>query len=441
MAEPTVVVYGANWCPDCKRAKKFLGEQLVPYTWVDLDENPPAQHFVEQINDGKRIIPTILFDFGGALDVDALPGASRDEAGRPLPGTPPQIDRDHILVEPSNAELAAKLGLQTKAKLPAYDVVIIGGGPTGLTAAIYTAREGLDTLVVERSALGGQAAITERIENFPGFPQGVSGAELADRIVQQARRFDVEILQAQEVEQIIPASAETEHYHRVCMADGHDVRGRAILVATGATYKRLGVPGEEDFIGAGVHFCATCDGPFYKGAQELAVVGGGNSATEEGLHLTKYADRVTLLVRGDALTASKTAADKVSSHPKIDIRYNTAITALEGNGRLGAVKLRGPDGESEIQPAGLFVFIGLEPNSRPLRDLVAVDERGFVLTGHDLIHGETAPERLPWPMETSIPGIFAAGDLRQGATRQIASAVGEGAAVAIAMRDYLKSVG
>src|SRR5919112_2774545 len=256
-------MYGATWCSDCKRAKKFFGEQRVAYDFVDVETDAAGLRIVEETNKGKRIIPTILFPDGS------------------------------ILVEPSNAELAEKLALQTRPMASFYDLVIVGGGPTGLTAALYSAREGIETLVVERSGLGGQAGITERLDNFPGFPEGIGGAEFADRLTAQCRRFGVELLSAAEV-----VAVEVDGQYRVVrFADGGEVRASAVLVAPGSTYRRLGVPGEEDFIGAGVHFCATCDGPFYRD-QDVLVVGGGNSAVEEAVFLARFASQVTIVTNG-----------------------------------------------------------------------------------------------------------------------------------------------
>ena len=270
MSEHLIKVYGAPWCPDCRRSKQFLGEMRVPYEWIDIDEDPASAELVRQKNNGKQIIPTIVFGDGS------------------------------FLAEPSNNELARKLGLALKAERSFYDLVIIGGGPAGLTAAIYAAREGIDALVVEKSALGGQAGVTERIDNYPGFPEGVGGAELADRMVRQARRYGVELLSA-----VAVASLRREGDYACTVTDsGEEYGARAVIVATGSTYRRLGVPGEEDLIGAGIHFCATCDGPFYKGSDELLVIGGGNSGLEEGLFLTQFADRVTLLEFGPQLKAS-----------------------------------------------------------------------------------------------------------------------------------------
>lgn len=393
MSYPHLTVYGATWCSDCKRTKKFLGEQRVHYNWVDIEQDPDGLALVERLNGGKRIIPTIVFDDSSTL------------------------------VEPSNAELAAKLGLQTRARMSYYDLICVGGGPASLTAALYAAREGLDVLVIEKSGLGGQAGITELLDNFPGFPEGVGGAEFADRLTQQALRFGVELLQAQEVISL-QVKAESRY---ITTADGNEYGAPTILVATGSTYRRLGVPGEEELIGAGIHFCATCDGPFYKG-QHVVVIGGGNSAGEESLFLSRFADKVTILMRGAEMTASKVVANKVLENPKIDLLANTEVLSFQGEGKLQSVTIRNRvSGETaEISPAGVFVFIGLTPNSGWLPPEIKRDPYGFIRTSQTF--------------ETSIPGVFAAGDVRKGSTKQAASAAGEGAAVALMIREYLKSV-
>ena len=409
MVESKVTVYGAYWCPDCRRAKKFLGEQFVPYRWVDIEQDKEGEAYVLKRNDGKRIIPTIVFE------------------------------DDTFLVEPSNAELAKKLGLKTEASRTYYDLIIIGAGPAGLTASIYASREGADVLLVERSGLGGQAGITVGLDNFPGFPEGISGQEFSDRVTQQARRFGVEILQAVDVERL----EMEEGYHEVYTSDDRHYHSRALLVATGASYRRLEVPGEDDFIGAGIHFCATCDGPFYKGSKEIVVVGGGNSAVEEGLHLTNFTEKVTLLVRGDKLTASQIAIDKVNEpNSKVDVKYNTVVTAFEGkDSKLKTIKYHFKDSQEieEVHPAAAFIFIGQTPNTSFLKEYVETDTYGFVLTGHDLKHDNDGKhETDPLPFETSVPGIFAAGDARHGSTKQVASAVGEGAAASISIREFLR---
>ncbi len=406
---PNITIYGAPWCPDCRRSKKFLTEQLIHFRWVNIDEDAEGRAFVEAKNNGRRIIPTIVFDDGSFLS------------------------------EPTNAELARKLGLQSKPKRQVYDLIIVGGGPCGLTAAIYAAREGISTLIVERSGLGGQAGLTVGLDNFPGFPEGIGGAEFAERLVQQARRFDVEILQAQEVLAVHP---DEDGCRVVELPDNSELHGLSVLLATGASYRRLGVDGEEDYLGAGVHYCATCDGPFYKGADNLTVIGGGNSAVEEGLHLLNFASHVHLLVRGDKLTASKTAIDSVTMDPNVTIHYNTQVTAFRGqDGKLTEVVYTNGDSQPlTLATSAAFVFVGQQPNTQFLHNSLRMDDRGFILTGHDLIHDVEDLAWVPYNMETSTRGIFAAGDCRSGSTKQVASAVGEGASAAIAIRDYLKSI-
>ena len=408
-----VTVYGAHWCPDCHRSKQFLGEHQIRYNWIDIEEDTEGEQFVIGANDGKRRIPTIRFADGS------------------------------ILSAPSNADLAAKLGLKTTAKRHHYDVVIVGAGPAGLTTALYTAREGLDTLLIERAAIGGQAAATLHLDNVPAFDEGITGAELAARFRRQVERFGVEIIQAQEVSRI-----ETHGPYRcVLTAAGSKYSGGAVVLATGSRYRRLNVPGEAAFVGAGVHFCATCDGPFYKG-ESVAVVGGGNSAAEESLFLTRFVDQVTLLVRGDRLKASQVIQEKVLDHPQIDVRLNTVVESLLGaDSKLHTVKVRRDDiGETEeLRVPAAFIFIGLDPNNGFLEGSpVRLDERGFVVTGHELVHDGDRPvgfeDLEPALLETSVPGVFAIGDLRAGSTKQVASAAGEGAAVALMIRDYLKDV-
>ncbi len=410
MTEPKITLYGAYWCPDCRRSKKFLSEQFVPFKWVDIEQDKEAEALVLKKNNGKRIIPTIVFE------------------------------DDSFLVEPTNAELAKKLGLKTEAKKTYYDIIIIGGGPAGLTAAIYASREGADVLLIERSGLGGQAGITVGLDNFPGFPEGISGQEFSERVTQQARRFGVEILQAVDVERLENESG----YHEVYTSDGKHYHSRVVLVTTGASYRRLEVPGEDDYIGAGIHFCATCDGPFYKGAKEIVVVGGGNSAVEEGLHLTHFAEQVTLLVRGDKLTASQIAIDKVNEPgSKVKVQYNTSVDSFDGqDSKLKSIKTRNiVTGESgEVHPAAAFIFIGQQPNSEFIKSYVQTDSYGFILTGHDLSHNKPNSQTQLLAFETSTPGIFAAGDVRHGSVKQVASAVGEGAAAAISIREYLRTL-
>jgi len=387
----TIRMYGTAWCSDCKRAKQFLGEQRVQYEFVDVDADPAGRAVVQEHNDGLDIIPTILFDDGS------------------------------VLVEPSNAELAAKLGLQTQARNAFYDLVVVGSGPAGLTAALYAAREGLSVLVIERAGVGGQAGVTERLDNFPGFPEGVTGAEFADRLKTQAERFGVEILAAQEVTTVGVDGS----YRIVTTGDGSTYAAFAVLLALGCTYRKLGIDGEDDLIGAGVHFCATCDGPFYRG-RDVVVIGGGNSAGEESIFLTRFAHHVTVVARGAALTASKVVVTKLDEHAKISVVTGATPTgfATTGAGRLRALVVERDGGREEIPADGAFVFIGLSPNSSLVAELVDLDGAGFVVADVG--------------MQTSAPGIFVAGDVRSGSTKQAASAAGEGAAAALAIRRYVE---
>lgn len=389
-----IIVYSTVWCPDCKRAKRFFGEQRVPYVNVDIEQDVEAMAFVERVNNGKRIIPTIVFPDGS------------------------------MLVEPSNAQLAERLGLQTKARRSFYDAIVIGGGPAGLTAALYMAREGMDTLVIEKAGLGGQAGITQTLDNFPGFDEGIPGAEFAERLARQARRFGAEIMQAQDVTDLSP----DRPYWCVTTGDGSEYGTKAVLLATGARYRKLGVPGEDDLIGMNIHFCATCDGAFYKGKKVL-VVGGGNSGFEEGLFLTRFASQVDIVEFSPQVKASPILQEKVAEQPNMSVTVNHAVKAFRGNHKLEAIIMQNrATGElKEWHYDGVFVFIGLSPNSDLVKGKVELDKFGFVVTDQALM--------------TSLPGLFAAGDVRAGSTKQAASAVGEGATAALAIREYLKKAG
>jgi thioredoxin reductase (NADPH) len=388
-----IMIYSTIWCPDCKRAKQFFGEQRVAYTNVDIEQDKKAMSFVEEVNNGMRIIPTIIFPDG------------------------------EILVEPSNAQLAEKLGLTTKAQYKYYDVIVIGSGPAGLTAALYLAREAKKTLVIEKAGVGGQAGITQVIENFPGFDEGISGAEFAERLGRQARKFGVEILQAQEVKKI----SREGQYLCVETGDGESYGGKAVLLATGASYRRLGIPGEEGLIGTNVHFCATCDGAFYKDRKVL-VIGGGNSGFEEGLFLTNFAKQVDIVEFSPEVKASQILREKVAFMEKMKVTVNHAVKELRGDKKLEAVIVedRATGEIKEWKYDGVFVFIGLTPNSALLKDKAELDKWGFIETKS---------------MQTSMEGVFAAGDVRADSTKQAASAAGEGASAALAIREYLKEIG
>ncbi len=389
----TLTVFGAPWCPHCKRVKRFLAAHRVPYDNVDVDEHSEAVDRLKELQGGGQVIPTVVYPDGSHQ------------------------------VNPSDEALAARIGLALEAERDAYDLVIIGGGPAGLAAAIYAAREGIDSIVVDASALGGQAGVSDRIDNYPGFPDGISGAELAERFVDQARRYGVELLSAVSVRSVEPDGEDVV----TSLSSGQELTSHAVIVATGSTYRRLDVPGEDELIGAGVHFCATCDGPFYRGADEVVVIGGGNSALEEGLHLSEFADRVRVLARSE-LSASTVLQERVRSDPQFVVHTGVDIIELEGDrGHFAAVVARDRDsGETVRFPAAAaFVFIGLEPNIEFLSDAVERDAAGFLVTSAT--------------METSVPGVFAAGDVRAGSTKQLGSAVGDGIAALLMVRRHLEA--
>jgi thioredoxin reductase (NADPH) len=388
-----ITVIGATWCPDCRRAKTFLADQRVAYDWIDLEVHPEATEIVERVNNGARAIPTILFPDGSHL------------------------------TEPGNDELADKLGLSRSAKMSMYDLIIVGGGPTGLTAAIYAARENQKVLIVEKSAPGGQAGITECLDNYPGFPDGVEGHELADRMQLQAERYGVEILQAVAVSSIMPSDGGVD----VTTATGETYGARAVLVATGSVYRRTGAEGEGDLIGSGVHFCATCDGPFYRGVDEVLVIGGGNSGLEEGLFLTQFAKHVTVVEFNEHLKASRLLQDKVQSSSQMSVETNTKVVSFHSgeNGKLAYVELedRASGKRRRHDASAAFVFIGLDPNTQFLHGALELDNQGFIVSDEQF--------------RTSAPNVFVAGDVRHGSTKQLASAVGEGAAASIQIRYHL----
>jgi thioredoxin reductase (NADPH) len=381
MNKPDITIYGAPWCPYCVRAKRFLTEMRTPFDWIDIDERPDVLPFLERVNEGNHTIPTIVFG------------------------------DDTIMVAPTNAELAAKIGLKPKARRELYDLIVVGSGPAGLSAAIYAAREGFETLVIDAAGVGGQAGITDRIDNYPGFPQGVGGAELADEMAKQARRFGVEILQAQPVN----ALSDMQICKVVKTASGDEYSAAAVLLATGSKYRKLNVPGEDHLIGKGVHFCATCDGPFYKD-RELLVVGGGNSGVEEGLYLTKFASKVTIVEFGDKLRASKILQEELANHPEVEVRLGTTVTEFSGNGKLASVTLKNvASGETEeITPAGVFIFIGLDPNTGFAKNFVELDQWGFISTSRPWRQAcpastppgtcvRAAPSRWPPPSGRALP--------------------------------------
>jgi thioredoxin reductase (NADPH) len=388
-----IIVYGTTWCPDCRNAKNFLGEHRIQYTWVDIEQDATAMAEVERVNHGRRSVPTIVFP---------------DES---------------VLVEPSDEDLARKLGLRTVAKRSFYDLIIVGGGPAGLTTAIYAAREGLDILVIEKRTPGGQAASTQRMDNYPGFDEGISGIEFGRRLTNQATRFGVEILQATSVRCI----SQEGRYRCVETGDDTDYTARAVLLATGSRYRWLNVPGERMLIGSAIHFCAVCDGPFYKG-KDVLVVGGGNSGFQEGLFLTRFARHVTIVEHLPEAKASKLLQDAVIERKDMTVITNHEVKAFHGErGKLVGVDVmdRATGQMDTWHPDGVFIFAGLNPNTEFLPPEIERDRFGFIVTNQQL--------------ETTMPGVFAAGDVRAGSTKQAAVAAGEGATAALMIREYLQN--
>ena len=389
----TFTLYGATWCHDCKQLKTYLGGHKIDYKYVDIDQDTNSQSMIKELSGGQTLIPTLVFDDGT------------------------------VLVEPSEQDLASKLGLEDGNKTHFTDLIIVGAGPSGLAAAIYTTREGIETEILEKKAVGGQAAITDRIENYPGFPDGISGMKLSEDMAKQAEEFGTKMKLGIEVNSI-----EDKGKYKVVKTSEGDLNAESVILAVGTDYKRLNVPGETENIGRGVHFCATCDGPFFKN-KEIIVVGGGNSAMQEGLFLTKFAAKITFIAWDSKLTGSDFLIQKSLKEPKFSINYMLQTTKIEKVGTK--IKLYATDRttneEKTFEADGIFVFIGLKPNTEFLKGgVVELDERGFIKTDKTL--------------QTNIKGIYAAGDCRSGSTLQIASAVGEGAVAALMVREYLKGL-
>jgi thioredoxin reductase (NADPH) len=386
----SVKIYATAWSDDCKRVRKFLGEQKVHYDFVDIEREPSGLFYIGRLNNGKIVVPTLVID-------------------------------ERVYPNPSNLELAEAFGLRTKPQRQFYELIIVGGGPAGLSAALFCAQERIDGLIIEGAAFGGQAGLTERLDNYPGFPEGITGDEFAKRLELQVRRFEVEMISAQTVEDI----SVDGRYKVVRTVNGDEYRSLSVLLATGSKYRRLNVPGEAELNGAGVHYCSTCDAPFYKGA-EIVVVGGGNSAAEETLFLTKFASKVTMLVWRDQMTASPLYQQKVLEHPKVEVLFNTEAKEFRGLTRLESVFVQNnkTGEEFEIAASGAFVFIGLIPNTDFATGKLNKDAGGFLITDAKL--------------ETNMAGVFAAGDVRSGNIKQVATAAGEGSMAAFMIQRYLQ---
>jgi len=385
-----------RWAPRGHDIRDFLTRNQVPYAWHDPETD----------EEGRRL--------AGTLD------------GPHDPGTPVVFfDDGRAMRDPSNRELADAIGLSTQASLPFYDLVIVGGGPAGLAAAVYGSSEGLKTLLIEREAPGGQAGTTSRIENYLGFPSGLTGSDLARRALAQARRLGAEILSSQESASL----RRDDPYRTVVLGDGSEISCQAVVIASGVAYRQLDVPGAAELAGRGVYYgAATTEAILYRD-QPVAVIGAGNSAGQAAVHLARYASRVHLFVRGEGIEDSMSAylVDQLRAIETVELHVRCEGRAFHGADHLEGVTFVTPDGELTVELAAAFVFIGQQPRTGWLEGVVARDERGFILTGPD-VHRSAGwnLDRDPFLLESSIPGVFAAGDVRHESVKRIASAVGEG---------------
>ncbi len=402
-----VTVVGHAFAPSTHALKDFLTRNLVPYRWLDVELSAEAEPLLKAAGAGPADLPVVVLEDGAAL------------------------------LAPELAEVAARVGLKQRPELKSYDLVIVGAGPAGLAAAVYGASEGLSTLLVEAEAPGGQAGLSSAIENYLGFPSGLSGADLARRAVTQARRFGAEILN--------PVRAtglrREDPYRIVTLSDGGEVGARAVLVATGVAYRRLDAPGADELAGAGVYYGAAVTEAMSVTGRRAFVVGAGNSAGQAAMYLSRFAEEVLMVVRGSGLGASMSSylIAQLQANDRVTVRCRTVVAGLQGAGRLERVTLRDLDSGREVdeEAAAVFVFIGASPHTEWLPAEVARDPQGYVLAGEDLgpSGGQGKPQR-GW-LETSVPGVFVAGDVRYRSVKRIASAVGEGAMAVQAVHRYL----
>ncbi|HEU4525511.1 MAG TPA: FAD-dependent oxidoreductase [Gemmatimonadales bacterium] len=407
-------VAGTALSPASHAVKDFLASNQVPYQWLDMDEDATVRELVSGMDGGAAHVPIVFFPDGTAL------------------------------VQPAIRDLAEKIGLQTRAQKPFYDLIVIGGGPAGLAGAVYGASEGLRTILVERHAPGGQAGTSSMIENYLGFPGGVSGADLARRAADQAKRFGAEII-AQDVVEI----RREDPYRKVILGDGSELTGYALVIAPGMEVRRLPVDGIEPLLGAGVYYGSSLtEVAIYRG-RDVIVVGGANSCGQGALFFSRQARKVTILVRGPDLRAAMSSylVDRIRETPNVDVLVNTSVASVRGNGRLEAVTVcDGISGQRrELPAAAMFIFIGTAPRTALCGDLVMRDAQGFVLTGREVMTDGRPPAgwtaaRDPYLFETNVPGIFCAGDARHGSGKRVAAAVGEGSATVSMIHQYLQTV-
>ena len=385
-----VQLFGADWCPDCRRAKNFLRDNSVNFEFIDVDQHDWATAKVEEINNGKRIIPTVLIN------------------GKPH-------------TNPDNVTLTELLSINTEKEHKVFDTIIIGGGAAGLTTSIYAQRDRFDTLILEKKNIGGNAFLTEKIENYPGFTS-ISGPKLMDKMEEQAKTYGAVIKTGEEVTNIAKQNGLF-----TITTKGTSYIGKSVVLSTGSTYRLLGIPNETELIGSGIHFCATCDGAFYRD-KDIIVIGGGNSALEEGIFLAGFCKSVKIIHRSKIFTATDTYVEKLKTIDNISTYMDkTSIEFVAGeNGLFQSLKVKdnATNEEELIAADGVFIFIGLIPNTTPFKDVIALNKSGFITTSG--------------LAETSVKGIFAAGDCREGAIAQVAAATGEGVLASYGIRNYLK---
>lgn len=411
-------VLGTRWSPRCYELRDFLARNHVPYQWIDAElsaNDPETKRLLDALGPEAANLPVVLFPDGTKL----------------LEGAP--------------ADVAQKVGLRTRAQTNFYDLAIVGGGPAGLAAAVYGASEGLHTVIIEREAPGGQAGMSSRIENYLGFPSGLSGGDLARRAVAQALRFGVEILAPQEV-----VSVRTEGSYRIIkLGDGSEVSCHALMIASGVQWRRLEAPGVDRLQGAGVYYGGGATEALACKGEIVYVVGGANSAGQAAMNFSRYAERVVILVRGESLasTMSQYLIDQIKETPNIQIWTHASVAEVHGGTRLEEVSVLCSDTNKveRVPASSMFIFIGALPRTDWLGELIERDDRGFILTGPDLLWDGAHPkgwtlERDPFLLETNVPGIFAVGDVRHGSVKRVASGVGEGSVAVQFIHQYLSKV-